>query len=111
MTIYDVYIGELGEGGALDWGGSHSGNIPRRKSPFFPYNGKESGPYRLLIEWIKTGKLEGRKVDWGGYAARADIGQIREFLGACYGVGIPADIAAFVDSLPDRQHALAAVET
>ena len=110
MTYYDVYIGELGHDGGLDWGGTHSGNIPARTSPFFPKAGAAEDPYRVAVNWIETGKLKGCKTDWGAWAAEAGIDDIAAFLQAVYG-GVPAELRAFVEGLAPRRYALVACET
>jgi len=110
MTIYDVYIGELGADGALDWGGTHSGNIPKRTSPFFPRYGATEDPYGVAVGWIKSGRLKGKKVDWGSWAAEVGTDDIFDFLHAVYG-GVPSELQAFIGGLAPRRYALVACET
>jgi hypothetical protein len=109
MTIRDVYIGELGADGALDWGGDpRTGNIPKRIGPFIV----AAGAHERVIQWIEGGRLSGRKVDWGAHAAKVSVQGIAEFLDASFGSGhIPPDLATFIATLdPSRDYALVASE-
>jgi hypothetical protein len=109
MTHRDVYIGELGPDGALDWGGDpRTGNVPKRLGPFI----LSSGAHDRLLDAIASGKFDGKKVDWGAHAARVTVRQIREFLAACKDSGpSPGDLEDFLTTLdPTRSYALVAAE-
>jgi hypothetical protein len=55
-----------------DGGNWRIGNIPRRKSPFFP------------SVMARAGELDGKQTDWGGWVARATKKQIHEFIASIY---------------------------
>ena len=101
----EVFIGQLGRHKSLDWGGDREvGNVPRPMSPIFPTRGARVSPHALVIDWMACGRLQGRRVDWGAYAARGTVLDLLEFLTTCYGQnGIPEDIGKFVLSLPPHQ--------
>ena len=119
MTLTWVYIGELGENGALDWGGDPKvGNVPKKMLDLPGGGAGGRSPWHLLIDWINAGKLVGQKVDWGSWAARATSAELITFLETCYGadaIGAPrfgvAPVAAFARAMPaDKQIALVATE-
>jgi hypothetical protein len=79
MTWRDVYIGFLDD--TFDWdhpGGN--GNCPKRRSPFFP----SSAPFDRLIQKIESGEYDGKQLDWGGWGAKVNKQQIREFIAESY---------------------------
>ena len=109
MTAHDVYIGELGPGEALDWGGDpHTGNLPRRISPLV----FAQGAHDRLVGLIESGKLEGRKTDWGAYAARVSVTEAGAFLRACYDPApLPRELEEFLAAMDAmRRYALVACE-
>jgi hypothetical protein len=112
VTTYDVYLGELGPDGALDWGGEPNiGNIPKRIGPFFPAYGLRTSPYEMVVDQIGRGVLDGKKVDWGSHAARVTVAQLSAFVAACYGSGVPVELAMFLATLDvGRSYALVACE-
>ena len=112
MTTRDVYVGELGAGDALDWGGEpRTGNLPTRIGPFFPGYGATRNPHETLIHFIDSGVLKGRKVDWGAYAAKITTTELKLFSENCYGPRVPKDVVAFIASLDAaRSYALVACE-
>jgi hypothetical protein len=83
MTYRDVYIGDLDDPN-FHWDGGNwrIGNIPRRKSPFFP--SVMAVPFWSLLRKIKAGELDGKQTDWGGWVARATKKQIHEFIASVY---------------------------
>lgn len=111
MTYRDVYIGELGDDEALDWGGTFErGNAPVRIGPFFPHTAR-TVPWDLLRRQIDARRLTGERVDWGAVVARVTVDDIRAFAHDCYGSEVPAEVAEFVESLePTRRYALVASE-
>ncbi len=105
-----MYVGELGGGEALDWGGEFNiGNTPKRIGPEFPSASTKA--WRLLHRAIKANELAGQQVDWGAVATRVTVDEIRWFVGQCYGTDVPADLVHFIASLdPARRYALVAAE-
>ena len=75
--MVDVFIGYLDDPDFHWDGGDWNGNIPHRKSPFFP-NASQS--FSAVIKKIKEGKFEGKKVDWGGFVAKLTTDEIEQFL-------------------------------
>ena len=108
MTVFSLYVGELGADGALDWGGEFGrGNVPQRIGPWFPSRNSDS----LRLSRIITDELGGRRVDWGAEAARVDVEQLRRFAARFYGEAVPAEVTEFVATLdPDRSYALVLME-
>lgn len=73
----DVYIGCL-EDKDFNWkGGNWDGNVPRRKSPFFPDGDKAFWEVRNRIG---KGELDGKQTDWGGWVARAKKAEIEALI-------------------------------
>lgn len=69
MTYCDVYLGRLDDL-SFSWdGGGWSGNVPIRRSPFFPWAGLGYVAFFRVIERIEEGKYDGRRTDWGGWVA------------------------------------------
>ena len=112
MTERSVYIGNLGAGGELDWGGDRRiGNIPKRIGPFFSGYGARLHPHDLLIEWIGRGILTGVPTDWGASAARVTVKDIRYFAEFCYGASVPNELSVFLETLdPESCYALIGCE-
>jgi hypothetical protein len=108
----DVYIGDLDDPDFHRDGGDWSGNIPKRKSPFSP----PTEPFWTLIEKIRTGELEGKQTDWGGWVARVTKQEIQRFMADVFGGdpcsrGVYTELCDFVASLDDnKQYALVASE-
>lgn len=71
MAYCDVYIGELCDI-KFSWdGGDWNHNIPRPISPFFPpIEGQDDLPYRIIIDRIKSGALDGKQTDSASWVAR-----------------------------------------
>lgn len=113
MLFQEVFLGEAARDGALDWGGDPDvGNVPARIGPLFPVSGAHVHPYRLLFDWLASGRLQGRRVDWGAYAAAVTQADVTAFLETCYGRdGVPADLVRLALSLePGRRYTLIASE-
>ncbi|BAZ93732.1 cytochrome bd-type quinol oxidase, subunit 2 [Thiohalobacter thiocyanaticus] len=82
MTACDIYIGSLEDPGFAREGGDWNGNLPARKSPFFPppkgaYNG-------AFHEWVATAGVSCTQVDFGGWVAVVNKKKILEFIAYCY---------------------------
>ena len=113
MTERWIYIGELGENGALDWGGDPNlGNIPKHLQPSI-YG--DDG-FWIVVRLVDSGEFEGRKIDWGAWALKLNGPQLREVLTRVFSVDIRRGNAAeehiaFADKLgPDKYVALVAAE-
>ena len=109
----EVFIGELGAGDALDWGGDPDvGNVPRRIGPVFPRTGAAIDPYDVVVDWLRKGRASGRRVDWGAVAIVVQRDDIWEFLTDSYGrYAVPNIlIQAFASLDPKRKYALVASE-
>jgi hypothetical protein len=78
-----AYLGHLGPDGQLDWGGSHSGNIPP-SGQILPDN-HDVGVDLKIRQLAREGLYEGRQVDWGAYAIKVNGPQLLEVLELCYG--------------------------
>ena len=78
-----AYLGHLGPGGKLDWGGSHSGNIPT-SGLILPDN-FDSGVDRKIRELARDGEYNGCRVDWGAYAIKVNGPELLAVLASCYG--------------------------
>ena len=111
LAIREVFVGELGEHSALDWGGDpEKGNVPKRVGPLFPMRAAIIDPHRQVLNWIASGRLRGRRVDWGALAAIVTVRDLREFIVASYGADrMPSELTALLLELdPKRQYALVA---
>ncbi len=113
MTERWIYIGELGENGALDWGGDPNlGNIPKHLQPSI-YG--DDG-FWIVVRLVDSGEFEGGKIDWGAWALKLNGPQLREVLTRVFSAGIwPKqaidDYVAFADKLgPGEYVALVAAE-
>jgi hypothetical protein len=108
VTVFHLYVGELGTDAALDWGGeSGRGNIPQRIGPWFPAANRDA----VRLSRIIIDELGGRRVDWGAEAARVGVEQLRRFATQFYGDAVPAQVAEFVATLdPERSYALVLME-
>ncbi len=71
MSFLDVYIG-YADNYSFD-----CSDVPKRQSPFFP-NG--SAAWTKLKRDIEEGKISGRKVDWGAWAAKMTKAEIQAFI-------------------------------
>lgn len=114
MSYLDVYIGDLNDPDFRWEGGNWSGNVPTRRSPFFP-DGSEL--QRQVIDRIDTGIYDGKQTDWGGHVARVTKQQIQDLIEDHYGknqwyidpspmphmLGALNEVRAFVDSLDDKK--------
>jgi len=97
MTQRWAYVGDLGAGGALDWGGDNSGNIP--VGGRLPDLGSDA--FWAILRLADAGKYEGRQVDWGAWAIKVNGPQLREVLGAIYGHDRPSPVVAQYLALAD----------
>ena len=80
----DVYIGSLDDP-HFSWEGSdRASNCPRRLSPFFPPVGPGYGAFSVVISRIQKGVYDGKKVDWGGFVARATRFEIEKLINELY---------------------------
>ena len=82
MTMRWSYLGRLGPGGALDWGGDDSGNIPT--SGTLP-DIEDTSVYRQIRGLAQEGRYEGRQVDWGAWAIKVNGPELLSVLTDCYG--------------------------
>jgi hypothetical protein len=107
VTVFYLYVGELGADAALDWGGEFGrGNTPERIGPWLPTLGRD-----LALSRIITDELGGRRVDWGAVAARVSVEQLRRFAAQFYGDAAPVEVTGFVEALdPGRSYALVLME-
>ena len=75
--ILDVYIGRLNDR-SFKWnGGNWEGNVPRRRSPFFPDG---DSAFWEVRNRINQGKLDGKQTDWGGWVARVKKTEIEAII-------------------------------
>ncbi|MEX2461302.1 MAG: hypothetical protein WD469_08410 [Paenibacillaceae bacterium] len=109
MSFLDVYIGELDDSNFDYDDGDWNGNCPARKSDFFP-RGREI--FRLMINKIETGELEGKRVDWGAWIARMLPYEMLTFVSEFYKDTTEAqNIIRFIRQLePNKRYALVASE-
>jgi hypothetical protein len=109
MSYIDVYIGDLNDLNFDFDNGDWDGNCPTRKSDFFP-RGREV--FRLLVNKIESGELEGKKVDWGAWVARMLPSEILIFMNEFYKDTTEAqNIIEFIKLLdPNKRCALVASE-
>jgi len=87
MTQCDVYIGPLSGGDdPLDWGRDPNiGNVPGiLDGTRFPPRPYPRDAFSLLIGKIKDGKLPGKQVDWGAWAANVSKDDIIAFINEAY---------------------------
>ena len=114
----DLYVGDLDDP-EFSWeGGDWNGNVPRRRSPFFPQARRHG--YSEFIDRVSGGVYPGKQTDWGGWVAKMTPAQIRAFIAEFYPRPLPpgstegpelAELLAFVDRLEDgKLYALCAVE-
>jgi hypothetical protein len=80
LTYCDVYLGRLDDP-SFSWDeGDWNGNIPIRRSPFFPLAGLGyAAPFRV-IHRIEEGKYDGKQTDWGGWVARVTRMEVIELI-------------------------------
>ena len=84
MTQRWAYVGELGPGGALDWGGDWNGNIP--KSGTLPELDSEA--FWAILHLAEAGAYDGKKTDWGAWALKLNGPQMRDVLTRIYGADL-----------------------
>jgi hypothetical protein len=72
-VILDVYVGSLDDDGFAWNGGNWEGNVPLRRSPFFPDGHKAFWEVRNRITKVE---LDGKQMDWGRWVARVKKSQI-----------------------------------
>jgi len=84
VTTYGVFIGRLSDNAdPLDWGGNYTSNLPLHDTPDFPKHGR-GDPYRCVMAMISNGRLPGKQVDWGGWAAKVSKQDILAFIAEVY---------------------------
>lgn len=125
MTYTDVYIGRLSEGpDPLDRSGGWDGNQPERISRDFPV-GRRGGsePFSAFHDRMKDGRIQGKQVDWGAWAAIMSKADIESFVFEIYGDNydpdaLPFQRSAYEDLMGviktlsnDQQYALVALES
>ena len=77
MTMRWSYLGRLGEGSELDWGGS----VPVPALPEL----HETKLYMIIRGLAREWAHEGREVDWGASAIKVNGPEILEILESVYG--------------------------
>jgi hypothetical protein len=82
MAMRWSYIGALGPDGALDWGGTWSGNIPT--SGLYLPDWEDLKLYLQIRGHAREGKYGGDQVDWGAYAIRVNGPEMLTILAECY---------------------------
>ena len=110
------YVGKLGKGGVLDWGGNDSGNVPVSGS-FLP-DWEDTKLYLRIKGYAQEGRYHGRRVDWGASAIKVNGAEMLTVLEECYGSTDAVDpetligkYAAFARKLgPEHYVALVAAE-
>lgn len=116
MTMRWSFVGALGEGDALDWGGDGSGNIPA--SGHFLPDSDDTKLYLAIRAHAREVRYCGRQVDWGAFAIKVNGPEMMSVLEECYANfdgmppdSIPARYADFARSLgPDRAVAMVSCE-
>lgn len=103
MTQRWAYVGDLGEGGALDWGGSYSGNIPTGgRLPDL-----NSKAFWRVYRLAEDGAYAGRQLDWGAWGIKVNGPQLREVLISIYGEALTVapipQYLALADELGETQ--------
>jgi hypothetical protein len=106
-------------------------NLPRRLGPQFPPSDHMGryGAFSMIIDRIHSGRYHGRKVDWGGYAARVSLDELKRFVDEIFPAGFTFDppssrikvfahldqrlqeLRDFVGSLAEGEYYLVAAET
>jgi hypothetical protein len=81
MTQRWAYVGALGPNGALDWGGTYSGNIPTGGR----LRDLDSSAFWKILNLAQEHAYEGRQVDWGAWALKVNGPQLRQVMEAIYG--------------------------
>lgn len=81
MTMTWSYLGKLGAGGELDWGGNQHSNIP---VPILP-DLQETKIYMIIRGLAREGAHSGREVDWGASAIKVIGPEILNILRSVYG--------------------------
>ena len=77
MTMRWSYLGRLGKGGELDWGG----RVPVPALPEL----HETKLYMIIRGLAREGAHEGREVDWGASAIKVNGPEIMSILESVYG--------------------------
>jgi hypothetical protein len=81
MAMRWCYIGELGPGSKLDWGGPEGGNIPI-KGPL--PDCEDLRLYQAISFLARDGQFEGAIIDFDAYGLRLNGHQLRRVLENCY---------------------------
>ncbi len=81
MTQRWAYVGKLGPGEALAWGGDNNGNIP--VSGWL--KDLHSEAFWAIMRLADEGHYQGRQVDWGAWALKVNGPELRQVLQRIYG--------------------------
>ena len=116
MTMRWSYIGELGDGHALDWGGGDYDNTPTG-GQFLP-DWEDTKLYLKIRQHARNGNYSGKQLDWGSFAIKVNGPELLVVLEDCYGDlgsappdSLLASYANFARSLgPDKSVALVSCE-
>ena len=81
MPMRWSYLGRLGEGAELDWGGGDYPNVPVPALPEL----HETKLYMIIRGLAREGAHEGREVGWGASAIKVNGPEILEILRSVYG--------------------------
>lgn len=105
MSYCDVYIGLLDDE-EFSWeDGNNNGNIPKRRSPFFPSIGTGVyQPFSIVISRIESGIFKGKRTDFAGWVAIMTKHEIKEFVDEIY--ASPEDIFRTIPHLQDQLNEL-----
>lgn len=83
MTMRWVYIGALGEDGALDWGGGDYDNTPAGGQFLPDWEGTDL--YLKIRQHARDGTYSGKELDWGSSAIKVNGPEMLAVLEDCYG--------------------------
>ena len=81
MTQRWAYVGKLGSGEALDWGGDSDGNIPVGGW----LKDLHSEAFWAIMRLADEGQYQGRQVDWGAWALKVNGPQLKQVLRDIFG--------------------------
>lgn len=83
MPMRWSYLGNLGPGEALDWGGANGGNIPA--SGHILPDIEDTRVYLKICEHARRGNFEGRQVDWDAHALKVNGTELASILMEVFG--------------------------